>query len=68
MLVLIQYFREHGATIKILYKFTIKNTGEKDYIDENEINFIKQNIKETITNIYADISNIKTLLVISADN
>ena len=23
------------------------------YIDENEINFIKQNIKETITNIYA---------------
>ncbi len=32
----------HGATIKILYNFTIKNTGEKDYIDENgniDINF-----------------------------
>ena len=28
------------------------DTIEK-YIDENEINFIKQNIKETITNIYA---------------
>lgn len=32
----------HGATIKILYNFTIKNTGEKDYVDENgniDINF-----------------------------
>ena len=25
----------HGATIKILYKFTIKNTGEKDYINND---------------------------------
>ena len=44
--------------MNIMYAYDILDVSGlwdiiEKYIDENEINFIKQNIKETITNIYA---------------